>query len=153
MQHTAISHDCKNDNFQLIFFLTIFICFCSKHRLCVQTHNQCFRAKTKKHNKKQKQKNKQTKKTNKVYPCKPQFYYIKVGVRGSTSLVSMMFCGVKLILSHTMAELYHVRPTKKTINLLISSAFPARTKKTYRVPTFYLITRYISDHAGSVVGV
>ena len=30
------------------------------------THNQCFEAKKKK----------------KVYPCKPQFYYIKVGCKG-----------------------------------------------------------------------
>ena len=42
----------------------------------MSTHNLCFRAKQEKI----------------VYPCKLQFYYIKVGVRGSTfqGLVSMM---------------------------------------------------------------
>ena len=52
----------------------IFFYFCSKYRLWVHvrtasitsTHNLCFRAKLRK----------------KVYPCKPQFYYIKVWCKG-----------------------------------------------------------------------
>ena len=69
MQYTAIFHGCKNDKFHLIFFL-LFSYFCSKHRLWVHvitsTHNLCFRAKIR----------------NNVDPCRPQFYYIKGGVRG-----------------------------------------------------------------------
>ena len=34
----------------------------------MSTHNLCFRAKIRKN----------------VYPCKPQFYYVKVGCKGST---------------------------------------------------------------------
>ena len=60
MQHAAIFHRCKNDNFHLIFFL-LFSYFCSKQRLWVHvrslseavltsTHNLCFRAKIRKMN-------------------------------------------------------------------------------------------------------
>ena len=47
----------------------IFLYFCSKHRLrvLVSTHNLCFWAEIK----------------NNVYPCKPQFYYIKVEFKGA----------------------------------------------------------------------
>ena len=57
VQYTAIFHGCKNDNFQMKIFDS-FSYFCSKHRLCV--------AKIRKN----------------VYPCKSQFYYIKVGCKG-----------------------------------------------------------------------
>ena len=48
--------------------LLCFSYFCLKHRLWVhfRTHNLCFRAKIRKN----------------VYPCKPQFYYIKLGCKG-----------------------------------------------------------------------
>ena len=57
----------KKDNFQMKNCDV----FCSKHWLWVlvvltSTHNLCFRAKIRKH----------------VYPCKPQFKYIKVGCKG-----------------------------------------------------------------------
>ena len=68
----------KNENFQ-IKILIFFSYFCSKHRLWVlvrtaspgeavltSTHNLCFEQKLE----------------NNVYPCKPQFYYIKVGFKG-----------------------------------------------------------------------
>ena len=47
------------------------------------THNLCFRAKIRKN----------------VYPCKPQFYYMKVGVRGSTlhGLVIIMFSSREIL--------------------------------------------------------
>ena len=72
VQYTAIFHVCKNDNFQMFFLY--FSYFSSKHRLWVnvseavlsRTHNLCFGAKIRKN----------------VYPCKPQFYYIKVGCKG-----------------------------------------------------------------------
>ena len=64
MQYTAIFHSCKNVNFYMIFFFL----FCSKHRFWVHvTHNLCFGAKIRK---------------KKLYPCKPQFYCIKVGCKG-----------------------------------------------------------------------
>ena len=54
----------------------IFHISAQKHRLWVlgeavltSTHNLCFLSRNKKNN---------------VYPCKPQFYYIKVGFKGST---------------------------------------------------------------------
>ena len=69
----------KNENFQIKKFL-IFIHFCSKHRLWVLVRNASPRrflqvptiyvlSRNKKNN---------------VYPCKPQFYYIKVGFTGVT---------------------------------------------------------------------
>ena len=76
MQNTAIFHGCENDNFQLIFSIFIFLLktyiVVSRYNrhidaVLTSTHNICFRAKIKKNN---------------VYPCKPQFYYIKVGCTG-----------------------------------------------------------------------
>ena len=71
MQYTAIFHGCKNDNFQMMFFKKIL--FLLKNIDCgyseavlTSTHNLCFEAKIRKN----------------VYPCKPQFYYIKVGCKG-----------------------------------------------------------------------
>ena len=70
MQYTAIFHGCKNVHFQMIFF-NIFL-FLLK-TLIVGTRGgsneypqSMFWSKNKK----------------KVYPCKPQFYYIKVGCKG-----------------------------------------------------------------------
>ena len=65
----------ENGNFQMKKMI-YFSYFCSKHRSWVHvrtasltsTYDLCFRAKIRKN----------------VYPCKPQFYYIKVGVRGSS---------------------------------------------------------------------
>ena len=69
MQYTAIFHDCKNDNFQMKN-CDIFLVFaqnndCGYTLEPPRTNNLCFRAKKKN-----------------VYPCKPQFYYIKVGCKG-----------------------------------------------------------------------
>ena len=61
MQYTAIFHGCKTNNFQtkkIDNFLS--------EAVLTSTHNQCFRTKVKK----------------KVYPCKPQFYYMKEGCNG-----------------------------------------------------------------------
>ena len=69
MQYTAILMAVKMTIFQLKYS-DYFSYICSKHRLWVHnldeavlmsTHNLCFRAKIRKN----------------VYPCKPQFYYIK----------------------------------------------------------------------------
>ena len=66
VQYTAIFHSCKNLNFQLkkcVIFLTFaqnIDCWYTEAVL-TSTHNQCFKSKSKK----------------KVYPSKPQFYYIK----------------------------------------------------------------------------
>ena len=76
MQYTVIFHGCKNVIFQMIFF-NIFLIFAQNidcgytlepptEVVLTSTHNLCFEAKIKK----------------KVYPCKPQFYYIKVGCKG-----------------------------------------------------------------------
>ena len=63
MQYTAIFHGCKNYNFQMkncdVFLIL-------NEAVLTSTHNLCFRAKIR----------------NKVYPCKPQFYFIKVGCKG-----------------------------------------------------------------------
>ena len=60
MQYTAIFHGCKNVNFQMKKY-NIFLIF-AQNIDCVYT---CFRVKVSKN----------------VYPCKSQFYYIKVGCR------------------------------------------------------------------------
>ena len=74
MQYTVILHSCKNDNFQMkivIFFLifaqNIDCGYTLEEVVLTSTHDLCFRAKIRKKN---------------VYPCKPQFYYIKVGCKG-----------------------------------------------------------------------
>ena len=55
----------KNENFQIK--ILIFFNFCSKHRLWALVRPQSmFLSRNKKNN---------------VYPCKPQFYYIKVGFK------------------------------------------------------------------------
>ena len=54
-QYTVIFHGCKNDNFQV------------KNCDIFPTINAL-----------------EQKSENNVYPCKPQFYYIKVGCKGST---------------------------------------------------------------------
>ena len=77
MQYTAIFHSCKNIHFQMIFFNN-FLIFAQNidcgytlepnrlnEAVLTCTHNQCFGAKIRKN----------------VYPCKPQFYYIKVGCK------------------------------------------------------------------------
>ena len=77
MQYTAIFHGCKNDNFKMIFLEIILLIFAQNidcgytlnrlnEAVLTSTHNLCFRAKVRKN----------------VYPCKPQFYYIKVGCQG-----------------------------------------------------------------------
>ena len=82
MQYTAILHGCKNIHFQMIF-LNIFLIF-AQNIDCGYTleggsneHPQSmFWSKNKK----------------KVYHCKPQFYYTKVGFKGvfvtDTDLIS-----------------------------------------------------------------
>ena len=67
MQYTEISHRCKNDNFQMNN-CDIFIIF-AQNIDCgytLEPPHLCFGAKIRK----------------KVYPSKPQFYYIKVGCKG-----------------------------------------------------------------------
>ena len=76
MQYTAIFYSCKNVHFQMKFF-NIFLIFAQNidcgytlepphEAVLTSSHNLCFGAKIRK----------------KVYPCKPQFYYIKVGSKG-----------------------------------------------------------------------
>ena len=70
MQYTVIFHGCKNDNFQMkncnIFhiFAQNIDCGYTLEAVLTSTHNLCFRAEKNEH------------------PCKPQFYYIKVGCKG-----------------------------------------------------------------------
>ena len=76
MQYTAIFHGCKNVNFQMKTY-NIFLIFAQNidcgytleppnEAVLMSTHNLCFRAKIRKN----------------VYPCTPQFHYIKVGCKG-----------------------------------------------------------------------
>ena len=69
MQYTAICHGCKNVHFQMIFLIfllkTLIVCKRLSEAVLSSTHNLCFGAKIRK-----------------IYPCKPQFYYIKVGCKG-----------------------------------------------------------------------
>ena len=78
VQYTAIFHGCKNDNFQIKIF-DIFLIFAQNidcgytlepphlsEAVLTCTHNLCFRAKIRKN----------------LYPCIPQFYYIKMGCKG-----------------------------------------------------------------------
>ena len=77
MQYTAIFQGCKNVHFQMknynifLIFAQIIDCGYPLERLSeavlTSTHNLCFGAKIRKN----------------VYPCKPQFYYIKVGCKGA----------------------------------------------------------------------
>ena len=74
MQYTAIFHGCKNDNYQmknsdifLIFAQNIDFGYMLEQAVLTSTHNLCFRANIRRKNE---------------YPCKPQFYYIKVGCKG-----------------------------------------------------------------------
>ena len=71
-QYTAIFHGCKNDNFQMkngdIFL--IFAQNIDRGAVLTCTHDLCFRAKIRKN----------------VYPCKLQFYCIKVGCKGGSTL-------------------------------------------------------------------
>ena len=75
MQYTVIFHGYKNDNFQMknCDIILIFVQNRSwvhvRTATDVSTHDLCFSAKIKKNN---------------VYPCIPQFYYIKVGLNGVT---------------------------------------------------------------------
>ena len=69
MYYTAIFHGCKNNNFQMkngdsfLIFVQNIDCVYTLEPPLKSTHNLCFRAKICK-------------------PCKPQFYYIKVGCKG-----------------------------------------------------------------------
>ena len=56
----------KEENFQ-IKILIFFIFLLKTEAVLTSSHNLCFWAEIKKNN---------------VYPCKPQFYYIKVGFKG-----------------------------------------------------------------------
>ena len=79
MQHTAIFHSCKNDNFQLIF-LTIFIFLLKKIDRGYTLEppqrggSNLWRVPT--------IYVLEQKYENNVYPCKSQFYYMKVGCKG-----------------------------------------------------------------------
>ena len=63
MQYTAMFHGCKNVHFQMKIF-TFFLIF-AQNIDCGYTLESMFWCKNKE----------------KVYPCKPQFYYIKVGCK------------------------------------------------------------------------
>ena len=76
VQYTAIFHGCKNGNFHMKK-CEIFLNFAQNidrwytlerlaEAVLTSTHDICFKSKNKKKN---------------VYPCKPQFYYIKVGCK------------------------------------------------------------------------
>ena len=68
MYYTAIFHGCKKDNFHMKN-CDVFVIFAQNidcEAVLTSTHNLCFRAKIRKN----------------VYPCKHQFYYIKVGCKG-----------------------------------------------------------------------
>ena len=66
MQYTSIFHGCKNVHFLMKIF-KFFLTFAQNiEAVLTSTHNLCFRAKIRKN----------------VYPCKPQFYYMKVGCKG-----------------------------------------------------------------------
>ena len=74
MQYTVNFICCKNDNFQMKYF-DMFLIFAQnidcgytlepRFAVLTCTNNLCFRAKVRKN----------------VYPCYPQFYYIKVGYK------------------------------------------------------------------------
>ena len=64
VQYSAIFHGCKNDNFQMKIF-DIFQMF-AKNIDCEYPQSMFWSKNKKKY----------------VYPCKPQFYYIKVGCKG-----------------------------------------------------------------------
>ena len=75
MQYTAIFHCCENVNFPFKIFEFFFLIFAQNidrgytlepPQVLTSTHNQCFGAKIRKN----------------VYPCKPPFYFIKVGCKG-----------------------------------------------------------------------
>ena len=76
MQYTAIFHGCKKRQFSVEFIFDIFYIFAQNidcgyslepsEAVLTSTHNLCFRAKIRKNE----------------YPCKPQFYCIKVGCKG-----------------------------------------------------------------------
>ena len=68
MQYTATFHCCKNVHFQMKFF-NVFLIFAQNiacEAVLTSTYNLCFGAKIK----------------NYIYPCKPQFYHIKVVCNG-----------------------------------------------------------------------
>ena len=76
-------------------------------------------------------------KKNNVYPCKPQFYYIKVGFKG-VNIIWACFrddAEVKLSLEyilfepgHSVPTRLHVRPAKTQISLR-NRAFPSESSK------------------------
>ena len=72
MQYTAIFHGCKDINFQMkncdifLIFAQNIDCGYTLEPPQTSTHNLCFGAKIRKN----------------VNPCKPQFYYMKVGCKG-----------------------------------------------------------------------
>ena len=66
IQYTVIFHSCKNDNFQMKNCCCFFAQNIDPEAVITNTHDLCFRAKIRKN----------------IYPCKPQFYNIKVGCMG-----------------------------------------------------------------------
>ena len=73
LHYSAIFHGCKNDYFQMKIFETVFLFLLKTYKIVgtseavlTSIHDLCFRAKIREN----------------VYPCKPQFYYIKVGCTG-----------------------------------------------------------------------
>ena len=108
MQYTAIFHRCKNVNFQ-IKKCNIFLNFAQNidcgytleplsEAVLTSTHNLCFRAKKGKNG----------------YPCKPQFYYIKLGCKGVNTSQTCYHDGKFDLPGHTIILIY---PIINTINL------------------------------------
>ena len=75
MQYIVIFHGCKNSNFQMKY-CDIFLIFAQNmscvhvrtaftERFLMSTHNQSLRRKIRKN----------------AHPCKPQYYYVKVGCK------------------------------------------------------------------------
>ena len=87
--------------------------FCSKHRLWVLARTPRWGGSNEYPQSMLLSRNKK----NNVYPCKPKFYYIKVGFKGS-KLYRRVF---------VMPRKWHVRPAKTQISLL--RVFTVRMKK------------------------
>ena len=102
MQYTAIFNGCKNVHFRMDFFLNIFLIF-AQNIDCGYTleppqsggSNEYPQSMLWSKNKK------------KVYPCKPQLYYIKVGCKGVFVTRTCFRDDNTMVLSMTVARLLH----------------------------------------------
>ena len=95
MQYTALFHGYKNVHFQMIFFI-LFLIF-AQNIDCGYTLEPPQRGGSNEYP----QSMFWSKNKKKVYPCKPQFYYIKVGCKG-VFVTRTCFRDVKLHTMHTL---------------------------------------------------